>query len=73
MTTVNTPSLSQAVIGGMLLHPDCRLREANERSRAFYAGNLTALLAALERHFPPPTGTRSAWAGTPPTAASSPS
>ncbi|MFI9786783.1 PLP-dependent aminotransferase family protein [Kitasatospora sp. NPDC051984] len=53
MTTVNTPALSQAVIGGMLLHHDCRLREANAPARAHYAANLAALLRELERHFPP--------------------
>ncbi|KDN82338.1 GntR family transcriptional regulator [Kitasatospora cheerisanensis KCTC 2395] len=53
MTTVNTPALSQAVIGGMLLRSDCRLREANAPARAHYAANLDVLLRELERHFPP--------------------
>ncbi|MFD8594346.1 PLP-dependent aminotransferase family protein [Kitasatospora sp. NPDC059646] len=53
MTTVNTPALSQAVIGGMLLRHGCRLREANGPARAHYAANLAALLRELERHFPP--------------------
>ncbi|GGQ82765.1 aminotransferase-like domain-containing protein [Kitasatospora griseola] len=53
MTTVNTPALSQAVIGGMLLRHDCRLRDANAPARAHYAANLAALLRELERHFPP--------------------
>ncbi|MFJ9518073.1 PLP-dependent aminotransferase family protein [Kitasatospora sp. NPDC101801] len=52
MTTVNTPALSQAVIGGMLLGNDCRLRDANVPARAHYAANLTVLLRELERHFP---------------------
>ena len=52
MTTVNTPALSQAVIGGMLLRHDCRLRAANAPARAYYAANLTVLLRELERHFP---------------------
>ncbi|GLW56741.1 PLP-dependent aminotransferase family protein [Kitasatospora phosalacinea] len=52
MTTVNTPALSQAVIGGMLLHHDCRLRAANAPARAHYAANLAVLLRELERHFP---------------------
>ncbi|MFJ5120107.1 PLP-dependent aminotransferase family protein [Kitasatospora sp. NPDC088548] len=54
MTTVNTPALSQAVIGGMLLHHDCRLRAANARATAYYAANMTALLGELERRFPEP-------------------
>ncbi|MFJ3788886.1 PLP-dependent aminotransferase family protein [Kitasatospora sp. NPDC090091] len=53
MTTVNTPALSQAVIGGMLLRHDCRLREANAPAAAYYAANMTVLLGELERHFPP--------------------
>ncbi|MDI5971035.1 PLP-dependent aminotransferase family protein [Streptomyces sp. SL13] len=52
MTTVNTPSLSQAVIGGMLLHHGFRLREANERSRRFYARNMATLLDCLDAAFP---------------------
>jgi len=54
MTTVNTPTLSQAVIGGMLLRHDCRLRAANDDATAFYAANLNTLLGELERHFPQP-------------------
>ena len=54
MTTVNTPALSQAVIGGMLLRHGCRLRAANARATAFYAANLSALLGELDRHFPQP-------------------
>ncbi|WP_395292738.1 PLP-dependent aminotransferase family protein [Kitasatospora hibisci] len=53
MTTVNTPALSQAVIGGMLLRHDCRLREANAPAAAYYAANTAVLLGELERHFPP--------------------
>ncbi|WP_033213450.1 PLP-dependent aminotransferase family protein [Kitasatospora phosalacinea] len=52
MTTVNTPALSQAVIGGMLLRHDCRLRAANAPARTHYAANLAVLLRELERHFP---------------------
>ena len=54
MTTVNTPALSQAVIGGMLLRHDCRLRAANARATAFYAANLNTVLAELEQQFPQP-------------------
>ncbi|WP_031068552.1 PLP-dependent aminotransferase family protein [Streptomyces sp. NRRL WC-3742] len=52
MTTVNTPALSQAVIGGMLLTHDCRLRAANARATAHYAAGMDTLLRELERHFP---------------------
>ncbi|HEX3588048.1 MAG TPA: PLP-dependent aminotransferase family protein [Pseudonocardiaceae bacterium] len=58
MTTVNTPSLSQAVIGGMLVRHDCRLREANQATIAFYRANLNLLLAELERRLPAATGVR---------------
>ncbi len=54
MTTVNTPSLSQAVIGGMLVKHDCRLRAANAAAIGFYRANMTTLLGELERHFPAP-------------------
>ncbi|MFC1419656.1 aminotransferase-like domain-containing protein [Streptacidiphilus cavernicola] len=53
MTTVNTPALSQAVIGGMLIRHDYRLRKANADATAFYAANMQTLLDELERHFPP--------------------
>lgn len=52
MITVNTPSLSQAVIGGMLLSSGCRLRQANAEAIGFYRENLRTVLAELERHFP---------------------
>jgi (S)-3,5-dihydroxyphenylglycine transaminase len=52
MTTVNTPSLSQAVIGGMLVRSGCRLRDANRDTIRFYRDNLNRLLAELDRHFP---------------------
>ncbi|MFE2913800.1 PLP-dependent aminotransferase family protein [Kitasatospora indigofera] len=58
MTTVNTPAFSQAVIGGMLLRNDCRLRRANAPATAFYAANLETLLSELERHFPAPERAR---------------
>jgi (S)-3,5-dihydroxyphenylglycine transaminase len=54
MTTVNTPSITQALIAGMLLRSGCRLREASAGRIAHYRANLDALLAALHRHFPPP-------------------
>ncbi|WP_405021017.1 PLP-dependent aminotransferase family protein [Kitasatospora sp. NBC_00070] len=52
MTTVNTPALSQAVIGGLLIRHDFRLRAANAAAVAHYAAGLTTLLAELEQHFP---------------------
>lgn len=52
MVTVNTPTLSQALIGGMLVTHDCRLREANAPAIAFYRDNLDVLLESLEAHFP---------------------
>ncbi len=56
MVTVNTPSLSQAVIGGMLIRHGRRLRDANARGIAFYRRNLQTVLNELERHFPPGCG-----------------
>jgi (S)-3,5-dihydroxyphenylglycine transaminase len=53
MITVNTPALSQAVIGGMLVSNDCRLREANKPAADFYRGNLTVLLDCLDELLPP--------------------
>jgi len=53
MTTVNTPSLSQAVIGGVLVRNGCRLRAANTGTIRFYRANLERLLAGLARWFPP--------------------
>jgi (S)-3,5-dihydroxyphenylglycine transaminase len=56
MVTVNTPSLSQAVIGGMLVRHGCRLREANAAMIGFYRSNLLTALSELERLFPPGSG-----------------
>lgn len=55
MTTVNTPSLSQAVIGGMLVRSGGGLRAINAPAVAFYAANLDTILGELERHFPAET------------------
>ncbi|MFG1666917.1 PLP-dependent aminotransferase family protein [Streptomyces sp. Y7] len=52
MTTVNTSAVSQAVIGGLLIESDCRLREANSRTIAHYRTTMDTLLDELERHFP---------------------
>ncbi len=56
MTTVNTPSLTQAVIGGMLLRSGCALRSTNRDRIALYQAKLDALLRALERHSPDGVG-----------------
>ncbi|UGY95016.1 PLP-dependent aminotransferase family protein [Streptomyces gobiensis] len=53
MVTVNTPALSQAVIGGMLMTHGYRLREASKAATDFYRENLTVLLDCLERLLPP--------------------
>jgi (S)-3,5-dihydroxyphenylglycine transaminase len=52
MVTVNTSSISQAVIGGALIRCGCRLREANAAMKEFYSINLATVQAELERHFP---------------------
>ena len=52
MVTVNTPTLSQAAVAGLLLACDGRLSEANAEAAAHYRGNLDVLLEELERHFP---------------------
>ena len=52
MVTVNTPALSQAVIGGMLLTHDFRLRAANKPAADFYQQNLAVLLDSLDRLLP---------------------
>ena len=52
MITINTSPLAQAVIGGMLLAHDCKLRVFNEERIASYRDRLDRLGAALERHFP---------------------
>jgi (S)-3,5-dihydroxyphenylglycine transaminase len=54
MVTVNTSPIAQAVIGGVLVDCDGRLRAANREKIAFYRNNLRTLLAALERTFPDP-------------------
>jgi (S)-3,5-dihydroxyphenylglycine transaminase len=51
MTTVNTPSLTQAAIGGLLVRNGCRLRGANAGTTLFYRRNMERLLAALETEF----------------------
>lgn len=57
MTTVNTSSLSQAVIGGLLVRSGCSLRAANANTIAFYRTNLDLMLAELDRQLPEPERT----------------
>jgi (S)-3,5-dihydroxyphenylglycine transaminase len=52
MLTVNTSSISQAVIGGFLLESGFSLRAANHDRIAVYRRNLRVLLTALDRCFP---------------------
>nr|BAU09326.1 aminotransferase [Streptomyces roseoverticillatus] len=52
MTTVNTPPLAQAVIGGMLLEHGSLAALGRDRA-ALYRRNLTLLLDALDRHLAP--------------------
>lgn len=58
MLTVNTPSLSQAVIGGMLLACEGRISELNVAAAAYYANTMRSTLRQLDRCFP--AGRRSA-------------
>ncbi|MCM2429992.1 aminotransferase-like domain-containing protein [Streptomyces sp. RKAG337] len=57
MTTVNTPALSQAVIGGLLVRHGFRMRTASLAAAAFYRENMARLLDALDRYFPEPERT----------------
>ncbi|MFI8886194.1 PLP-dependent aminotransferase family protein [Streptomyces sp. NPDC053813] len=52
MITVNTSAVSQAVIGGMLVRCDCRLRQANAERIAHYRDNLALLLSCLDHGLP---------------------
>jgi (S)-3,5-dihydroxyphenylglycine transaminase len=53
MITVNTPSLSQAVIGGLLRRTGGGLVDAVRPVAEHYGHNMALALEALERHFPP--------------------
>lgn len=50
MTTVNTPPLAQAVVGGLLLDHGRSLAELGRRKAQRYRSNLACLLDALDRH-----------------------
>ena len=52
LLTVNTPSVSQAIIGGMLVMHGGGLFDANRETIDLYRENMDAALRALERHFP---------------------
>lgn len=52
MVTVNTPTLSQAAIAGMLLACDGRISELNARQTGYYANAMRATLRQLDRCFP---------------------
>ncbi|MEV6195905.1 PLP-dependent aminotransferase family protein [Streptomyces sp. NPDC051920] len=54
MLTLNTSTVSQAVIGGKLLANDCSMARATEREAQVYRRNLAAVMAGLDRHFPAP-------------------
>ncbi|QEU91129.1 PLP-dependent aminotransferase family protein [Streptomyces kanamyceticus] len=59
MITVNTPSVSQAVIGAMLLSGDGGLREANTVAAKHYQDMMGRIRDGLEREFPSADRTRS--------------
>lgn len=51
MLTLNTSTVTQAVIGGFLLENDCSLARATFRERPVYQRNLQAVLSSLEKSF----------------------
>ncbi|MGW7595464.1 aminotransferase class I/II-fold pyridoxal phosphate-dependent enzyme, partial [Streptomyces rubiginosohelvolus] len=53
MVTVNTPPLTQAVVGGLLLEHGCSLAALARRKAERYRHNLVCLLDSLERHLAP--------------------
>ncbi|MEE4545551.1 PLP-dependent aminotransferase family protein [Streptomyces sp. V4-01] len=58
MVTVNTPPITQAVVGGRLLAHGGSLAAANRREARFYRDALTHLLDGLGRRFGPGSGVR---------------
>lgn len=52
MVTVNTPSVSQAVIAGMLLACQGRVSDLNMEAAAYYANAMKATLHRLDEYFP---------------------
>ncbi|RMI43391.1 aminotransferase class I/II-fold pyridoxal phosphate-dependent enzyme [Streptomyces triticirhizae] len=53
MVTLNTSTLSQAAVAGLLLRSGHDLHRANDAQRAGYHATLHRVLATLERLFPP--------------------
>lgn len=53
MVTVNTSSLSQAVVAGALLSAGGRLSELNAKPASYYGDAMQATLRQLERRLPP--------------------
>lgn len=51
LTTVNTSSLLQGIVGGILLQHDCSLSAQMQPKLSFYRHNRDRMLAALDRHF----------------------
>ncbi|MFD8978437.1 PLP-dependent aminotransferase family protein [Streptomyces sp. NPDC059564] len=60
MLTLNTSTISQAVIGGKLLENAGSMAAATRRESEVYARNLRAVLDGLRRHFPQP-GAQVSW------------
>ncbi|MFD5146102.1 PLP-dependent aminotransferase family protein [Streptomyces sp. NPDC058401] len=60
MLTLNTSTISQAVIGGKLLANEGSMASATRREAEVYARNLRTLLDGLHRHFPAP-GAQVTW------------
>lgn len=52
MLTVNSPSLSQAAVAGLLLESGFALRERNARAAERYGANMAAVTGTLSRFFP---------------------
>jgi (S)-3,5-dihydroxyphenylglycine transaminase len=52
MLTVNTPSLSQAVVAGMLLESGGRISQLNTDTAAHYGNAMRSTLRELDRRFP---------------------
>jgi (S)-3,5-dihydroxyphenylglycine transaminase len=61
MFTLNTSTLAQAAIGGLLLEHDCSMERACAREAAVYRRNLRTLLDGLARRFPPDGDSGVSW------------
>lgn len=58
MVTVNTSSLSQAVVAGTLLAAGGRISELNAKPASYYGDAMQATLRQLDRRLPPPVRDR---------------